>query len=218
MLSAAYTLPLVGTALTPDKAVCTLTAEQEVGPFYIESEMVRSRIAEDRKGVPLRLRLVVLDSRTCAPLRDAAIDQWHCDAMGLYSGFTKTSLGLPPEGQGGPGGPPPLPGERPGGMEGRGEGPGGGGPPAMKSSDRLTLLRGIQMTDADGAVIFETVFPGFYNGRTNHVHFKVRLEGHRDGRTYAARHTSHVGQVFFPEDWILKLMAQAPMPSTTSTA
>lgn len=191
---------------------CVLIAEQEVGPFYIEAEMVRSRIAEDRKGIPLRLRLVVLDSRTCAPLRNAAIDLWHCDALGLYSGFTKTSLG-PPPGMGdgpGPGGPPPLPGEQPGGVEGKGEGPGQGGPPAMKPSDKLTFLRGIQMTDVDGAVVFETVFPGFYQGRTNHVHFKVRLEGHRDGKSYAAGHTAHIGQIFFPEDWNLKLMAQGP--------
>ncbi len=179
-----------------------LTAEQEVGPFYVDGMLLRAKIAEDRVGMPLRLRLVVTDSRTCAPIRDAAIDLWHCDAMGLYSGYTAAEIG-------GPGDPPPGPppdGEPPGGAEGGPMGP----PPQMKPSDKLTFLRGIQMTDAHGAVAFETIFPGFYNGRTNHVHFKVRLAGHREGEHYAAGHTSHTGQVFFPEDMNVKLMATGP--------
>jgi protocatechuate 3,4-dioxygenase beta subunit len=176
--------------------------------------LVRQKISEDRTGIPLRLRLIVQDSRTCTPLKGAAIDLWHCDAMGLYSGFTKTSMGGPggPGGPGGfgPGGPPAgsaPDGKGPGGVEGRGP---GGPPPQMKVSDKLTFLRGIQMTGEDGSVEFATIFPGFYNGRTNHVHFKVRLEGERKGQRYAAGHTSHTGQVFFPEDLNVKLMAQAP--------
>ncbi len=86
----------------------------------------------------------------------------------------------------------------------------GSGPGGMKPADKLTFLRGIQMTGADGGVMFETIFPGFYDGRTNHVHFKVRLEGERKDDRYEAGHTSHIGQVFFPEEWNAKLMAQGP--------
>ena len=204
--------------LVPAQAAApvTLTAEQEVGPFYLADEMVRAEIAEDRQGIPLKLRLVVLDSRTGVPLKYAAIDLWHCDALGLYSGFTQMQLGPPPGGPGRPdfpGGPPPaLTGERLAGVEGGHEGPpsDGQGPPPMRATDKLTFLRGIQMTGEDGSVTFRTIFPGFYNGRTNHVHFKVRLDGHREGKTYAAGHTSHVGQVFFPEDMNVKLMARGP--------
>jgi len=191
------------------KAACVLIAEQEQGPFYLDRAVMRKAIAEDRTGIPLLLRLVIEDSRTCAPIVGAAIDLWHCDAMGLYSGFTKTSLGGP----GGPGGPPPRNGPPPGDFPPDGPPPGGGmggpggGPPQMKASDDFTFLRGIQVTGKDGAVAFETIFPGFYNGRTNHVHFKVRLAGERQGDRYAGGHTSHTGQVFFPEDWNLKLMA-----------
>ena len=85
----------------------------------------------------------------------------------------------------------------------------GGPPPQMKATDTFTFLRGIQMTGKDGSVAFETIFPGFYDGRTNHVHFKVRLAGERTGDRYAGGHTSHTGQVFFPEDWNVKLMANA---------
>jgi protocatechuate 3,4-dioxygenase beta subunit len=199
---------------------CVLTAEQEVGPFYVAGELVRQNIAEEKPGIPLRLRLVFVDQATCQPVPNAAVDLWHCDALGLYSGYTKTSLGPPPGGPGGgpdgPGGPPPgfdpshgpPNGPPPGGFGGPG-GPGGG----MKPTDHLTFLRGIQMTAADGSVEFQTIFPGFYQGRVNHIHMKVRLGGHKDGKTYAAGHTAHTGQVFFPEDLNLKLMAHEPYAS-----
>jgi len=187
-----------------DSATCPLILEQEVGPFYIAKELLRSNITEDKIGVPLSLRITILDAKTCAPLPKAAIDVWHCDASGLYSGFTKTSLGGPggPEGSGGPGRPI---GPLPGGPHGH--------PPAMKPSDKLTFLRGIQFTGADGVAAFQTIFPGFYQGRVNHIHFKVRVGGHAQGKTYDGGHTSHVGQVFFPEDIAVKLMTLEPYAS-----
>jgi protocatechuate 3,4-dioxygenase beta subunit len=39
-----------------------------------------------------------------------------------------------------------------------------------------TFLRGTQSTDAEGVASFETIFPGWYHGRTTHVHYKVFLE------------------------------------------
>lgn len=189
-----------------DSATCSLILEQEVGPFYVAKELLRSNITEDRPGVPLSLRITILDAKTCAPLPKAAIDVWHCDASGLYSGFTKTSLGGPggPEGSGGPSGPPP--GDHahhpPGGSHGH--------LPAMKPSDKLTFLRGIQFTGTGGIAAFQTIFPGFYQGRVNHIHFKVRIGGHAQGKTYDGGHTSHVGQIFFPEDVTVKLMTLEP--------
>lgn len=35
-------------------------------------------------------------------------------------------------------------------------------------------LRGYQVSDADGQVTFTTIYPGWYTGRTIHVHFRVR--------------------------------------------
>ncbi|HEU5143262.1 MAG TPA: intradiol ring-cleavage dioxygenase [Solirubrobacterales bacterium] len=65
---------------------CVLTPEQEEGPFYIDLAQVRQDIVEDRQGVPLALAVTVVDANTCEPIRDAAIDIWHCDALGVYSG------------------------------------------------------------------------------------------------------------------------------------
>lgn len=41
----------------------------------------------------------------------------------------------------------------------------------------LTFLRGTQMTDFNGQVQFTSIYPGWYPGRCNHVHFKVRITG-----------------------------------------
>jgi protocatechuate 3,4-dioxygenase beta subunit len=48
-------------------------------------------------------------------------------------------------------------------------------------------LRGWQLTDASGAYRLETVIPGLYPGRTEHIHVKVTV----NGKTYTS-------QLFFP--------------------
>ncbi len=74
-----------GATTVPD---CVLTPAQEEGPFYIDLAQVRRDIVENRPGVPLALALTVVDSNTCEPIRDAAVDIWHCDALGVYSGVS----------------------------------------------------------------------------------------------------------------------------------
>jgi protocatechuate 3,4-dioxygenase beta subunit len=66
---------------------CTLLPEQDLGPYYLVDELVRSDIREGKNGVPLDLRLLVLNAQSCRPLAGAAVDLWHCDAAGAYSGF-----------------------------------------------------------------------------------------------------------------------------------
>ncbi len=52
------------------------------------------------------------------------------------------------------------------------------------------FLRGIQTTDAKGATSFTTIYPGWYRGRTTHIHVKVHL----------ADQTRVTTQLFFPDD------------------
>ncbi len=47
-------------------------------------------------------------------------------------------------------------------------------------------------------------------GRTNHIHFKARVGGEASGKTYAAGHAAHVGQIFFPEEIATSLMQHEP--------
>ena len=40
-----------------------------------------------------------------------------------------------------------------------------------------TFLRGLQTTDANGQVTFTTIYPGWYQGRTTHIHVEVFRNG-----------------------------------------
>ena len=51
-----------------------------------------------------------------------------------------------------------------------------GGAGGSGRSDDETYLRGAQATDSDGIVEFKTVYPGWYRGRTTHIHAKVHLD------------------------------------------
>jgi protocatechuate 3,4-dioxygenase beta subunit len=117
------------------------------GPYYLEGDKVRRTITEGKPGVPLFLRLTVVDVSTCKPIRNAAVDVWHCDASGVYSGTS------------------------------------------AQGTESETFLRGIQRTDRSGLARFSTIYPGWYPGRTVHIHVKVYLGGR----------TVHTGQLFFPD-------------------
>jgi protocatechuate 3,4-dioxygenase beta subunit len=179
----------------PSTPACTLTAEQEEGPYYVDYGKMRSDITEGKTGTPLRLRIALLHAKRCAPLADASLDIWHCDAEGIYSGFTAN------HGGGGPGGPGrgPGPGRFPGGPPpgGFGQGPPPGGPRGHHAMDATRFLRGVQSTDSSGMVEFATIYPGWYEGRAIHIHVKVHAGGQ----------VVHTGQLFFPEE-VTARMAQ----------
>ncbi|WP_405998927.1 intradiol ring-cleavage dioxygenase [Streptomyces sp. NBC_00829] len=81
--------PRGAAAHTPTRlaAACVLTPEQTEGPYYLDLETVRKNITESKPGVPLTLRVTVVDAATCAPLPATAVDIWQCDAVGVYSGY-----------------------------------------------------------------------------------------------------------------------------------
>jgi protocatechuate 3,4-dioxygenase beta subunit len=51
------------------------------------------------------------------------------------------------------------------------------------------FLRGVQRTDAKGVAVFRTIYPGWYPGRTVHVHVLVHIAGN----------VVHTGQLYFPD-------------------
>ncbi|MGI8477798.1 MAG: intradiol ring-cleavage dioxygenase [Thermomicrobiales bacterium] len=81
------------TAATPAATACVLTPELTDGPFYLPDELIRKDITEGKAGLPLRLRILVNDPTACTPLANAAVDLWHCDAQGYYSGVTGENPG-----------------------------------------------------------------------------------------------------------------------------
>jgi protocatechuate 3,4-dioxygenase beta subunit len=133
-------------AVASGEISCVLAPEQTEGPYYIPNEAVRRNITERRPGTTLLLRAFVVNASTCRPIKSAAVDVWHADAAGVYSGF--------------------------------GEG-----------SNNRTFMRGVQRTNAKGLALFRTVYPGWYPGRTVHIHVKVHLGGN----------VVHTGQLYFPD-------------------
>jgi len=66
------------------------------------------------------------------------------------------------------------------------------------------FLRGYQQTGANGAVQFTTIYPGWYRGRTIHIHFRIRTF---NGSTTTSNFTS---QLFFDDTINNQVLAQAP--------
>lgn len=66
------------------------------------------------------------------------------------------------------------------------------------------FLRGYQMTDATGTVRFLTIYPGWYPGRTVHLHFKVRTPPE------SRRGYEFTSQIYFDDALTDQVFAQAP--------
>jgi protocatechuate 3,4-dioxygenase beta subunit len=66
------------------------------------------------------------------------------------------------------------------------------------------FLRGYQVTDSSGVAQFTTIYPGWYQGRTVHLHFKVRSAA---SATSAYKFTS---QLFFDDSLSDQVYAQEP--------
>ncbi|MFI6477736.1 intradiol ring-cleavage dioxygenase [Nonomuraea sp. NPDC050663] len=83
-----------GSATATSGTVCVMTPEVTQGPYYLDNQLVRQDIAEGKPGFPLTLTLTVVDlTDGCAPVSNAPVEIWHCDAWGYYSGYTDRSPG-----------------------------------------------------------------------------------------------------------------------------
>ncbi|WP_405471599.1 intradiol ring-cleavage dioxygenase [Streptomyces canus] len=193
------------------EACYKLTSETVEGPYYIDADKIRRDVTEDKEGIPLLLDIRVIDSETCRPIRNAAVDIWHCDAVGVYSGYEDM-------GNGGGGGPAPTgtptdaPTGTPTGIP-TGPPPGGG---HQEPTDDTRYLRGTWRTDKHGQVTFRTVFPGWYRGRCVHIHTKVHVDGEWTDAGYEGGHTCHTGQFFFDEESVLASAELEPYASNTA--
>jgi uncharacterized protein (TIGR03437 family) len=75
---------------------------------------------------------------------------------------------------------------------------------AANNSSGKKFLRGYQTTDDTGAVSFTTIYPGWYSGRTVHIHFRVR--------TYSGstKLDEFVAQIFFDDTLTDTVFKSAP--------
>jgi len=197
----------------------TLTAETTEGPYYIDADKIRRDITEDQEGIPLALTLKVIDAETCKPVKNAAVDIWHCTALGTYSGYEAMGSG---GGGGAPtdapsGTPTDTPSGTPTGEPPSGAPSGGTGGGHSEPTDDERYLRGTWKTDKRGYVTFKTVFPGWYQGRCVHIHVKVHVDGEWTDSGYEGGHTCHTGQLFFDEKSVLLSAEVEPYSTNTTT-
>ncbi|KOY03452.1 intradiol ring-cleavage dioxygenase [Pseudomonas nunensis] len=158
------------TSATARETVCLLSPEQIAGPYFRNPKLIRKNISEGQDGIPLVLRLAIVDAMTGEPVSGALVDIWHCNARGSYSGWSRINPDLEVD---------------------------AGDIGAIARTDDDTYLRGGQFSDNKGMVRFTTIYPGFYAGRALHIHVAVRITG---GNNYLEeRHVAWVGQLYFPE-------------------
>lgn len=61
------------------------------------------------------------------------------------------------------------------------------------------FLRGYQLTDSNGFAQFTTIYPGWYQGRTVHIHFKIRINPYE-----------FTSQLFFDDSLTDQVFTQMP--------
>jgi protocatechuate 3,4-dioxygenase beta subunit len=174
---------------TPNGGLCQKATNVTRGPYFVDEKSdpnisgdqvdanvpMRSDIRADTEGntgvqpgLPLALKLMIGSYSTkgsCAPLANAQVDIWHCNAQGVYSDIDYSAA------------PPPTPQPSPSASPSPDASPDMSGTPINNevSTAGQNFLRGYQMTDASGAASFQTIYPGWYMGRAVHIHIKVRV-------------------------------------------
>ncbi|NUO41511.1 MAG: intradiol ring-cleavage dioxygenase [Streptomyces sp.] len=171
------------TSTSTSSTCMTLMTSVTEGPYYLDGALVRKDITEGKSGVPLTLRLTVVDATDgCTPVPGAAVEIWHCDAWGYYSGYTTAN-------------------------------PGGSAPAESEdgsTANDATYLRGYQIANGNGVVKFETIFPGWYTPRTCHIHVKVHTGGEKEDGTYEGGKVNYTGQFFFDDDIAQEIFTLEP--------
>ena len=80
---------------TSGSGTCTEAPTETEGPFptKVPSSYVRSNIVDDRTGVPITVKInIVNKNSSCATLSGAIVDIWHCDKDGYYSEYGGTGM------------------------------------------------------------------------------------------------------------------------------
>lgn len=132
--------------------LCQITEAFTIGPCFFDVDDERDDISEGEPGVPMTLAMKLVDNN-CQPIENAQIEVWWCNSEGVYSGDDSDSRGD-------------VSNFNTGFCTGN-------------ESDALSArwFRGIKTTDSVGNVYFKACFPGWYRGRTTHIHFRIVVDG-----------------------------------------
>ncbi|PVV05924.1 MAG: intradiol ring-cleavage dioxygenase [gamma proteobacterium symbiont of Ctena orbiculata] len=145
------TLDYPDDTLFESAGICSLllTERTTEGPCYLGVNN-QEDISDGETGLPMMLCLQVID-QNCNPLEGYLVEVWHCNREGIYSGDESQS-------------------------DDTSTFAGSFCTANDQEAENSTWFRGELTTDSNGRVNFKTCFPGWYGGRTIHIHFRVRLE------------------------------------------
>jgi len=69
-------------------AACAVTPSETAGPYPSLADFFRSDVREGKPGTQLSLTIKVVNvNASCAPVANANVEIWHCDATGNYSEY-----------------------------------------------------------------------------------------------------------------------------------
>lgn len=150
-------------------SVCKAYKESTKGPCH-SNTYLRKDVTDGLVGLPTRFEFLVVDS-SCTPVPNAIVEIWYASPAGAYS---KAAEAID-------------------------SGVGYGGSASDLNVGFCTgnqaealaskWLRGFQVAGSDGRLTIDGIFPGWYSGRTTHVHFIVTANGR----------SSITSQLFFDE-------------------
>jgi len=158
-------------------ASCIVRPQQTEGPYFVDERLNRSDIRSDPRDGSLRLGVPLR-----LAFRISRLAGGTCSALAgaLVDVWHCDALGVYSDVQ-----------DASQGFDTRGQ----------------KFLRGYQLTDVAGAAQFSTIYPGWYPGRTVHIHFKVRTSPN------GASGTEFTSQLYFDEAVTDRVYSQAPYNS-----
>jgi len=164
----------------------------------VMGESVRSDIVETQAGIPLHIDFQIFDVTTCKPIEGTFFEMWSESPL-TPNPSTKLLTNLPDANGTGvySGALSPV-----NGLSGVND----------KANLDRTYLRGSQLTDKNGVVQFNTIFPGHYDGRAPHIHVvshTPKAEAQANNTLWHTKAT-YAGQLFFDQDIVDNVKKVAP--------
>jgi protocatechuate 3,4-dioxygenase beta subunit len=171
---------------TAAPVACVLTLEQTEGPYFVDERLNRSDLTSDPSDGSIKEGLPLRLDLTVSEVDGSTCTPLEGAVVDMWH---CDALGSYSDVSGGAG---------------------------QGNTSGQKFLRGYQVTDANGRVTFQTIYPGWYGGRTVHIHFKVRTEPD------SAQGYEFTSQIFFDEAVTDEVIAQAPYsqkgpPDTTNS-
>ena len=168
---------------TAEPVACVLTLEETEGPYFVDEKLNRSDLTSDPSNGSIKEGVPLALNMTVSTVSGAT-----CTPLAgvLVDMWHCDAEGAYSDISGGAG---------------------------QANTAGQKFLRGYQTTDANGRAAFKTIYPGWYRGRTVHIHFKVRTAEGLESLT---------SQMFFDEAVTDAVIAEAPYntrgaPDTTNS-